>query len=187
MKLDTVLDRTDSPSVLDEIVALRTHSSVRAKGVRQSGRSLFQFVAQLDVQTQAWHLVNDEGKRSSAVGTWRLQEGEASTEFVFPRGMPETVQMLYPEALLMWGRRSESFYPMLIQEIGRRSLLITFEHIGDPAFRATAVINRFTGIMEKLAVLGDLTILTDVETGVQLDPEVMPEFLPITDWIRPNY
>ena len=187
MNLDKVLGQTDSPSVLDEIVALRTHTSVRAKGVSQSGQSHYQFVAQLDAKAQAWHLVDDEGRRSSAVGTWRLQDGEASTEFVFPRGMPETVQLLYPEALLMWGRRGESFYPMLLQEIGRRSLLITFEHIGDPAFRATAVINRSTGIIEKLAVLGDIVILTDVETGVQLDPQITPKFLPITDWIRPNY
>lgn len=187
MNLDTVLGRTDSPSVLDKIVALRTHTSMRAKGVSQSGRSHYQFVAQLDAQAQAWHLVDDRGRRSSAVGTWHLQDGEASTEFVFPRGMPETVQMLYPEALLMWGRRGESFYPMLLQEIGRRSILITFEHVEDPAFRATAVINQSTGIMEKLAVLGDVTILSDVETGVQLDPEIKPDFLPITDWIRPNY
>lgn len=187
MNLDTVLDRTDSPSVLDEIIPLRTDTSVRAKGVSQSGRSHLQFVSQLDAKAQAWHLVDDEGRRSSAVGTWRLQEGEASTEFVFPRGMPKTVQMLYPQALLMWGRRGESFYPMLLQEIGRRSLLITFEHIEDPAFRATAVLNRSTGIMEKLAMLGDIIILTDIETDVQLDPEIKPDFLPITDWIRPNY
>ncbi|WP_426764271.1 hypothetical protein ACP3TD_17625 [Pseudarthrobacter sp. 1G09] len=187
MNLDTVLGRTDSPTVLDEIIALRKHTSVRAKGVSQSGRSHYQFVAQLDAKAQAWHLVDDEGRRSSAVGTWRLHEGDASTVFVFPRGMPETVQLLYPEALLMWGRRGESFYPVLLQEIGRRSLLITFEHVEDPAFRATAVVNRSTGIIEKLAVLGDIVILADVEIGVQLDPEIMPEFLPITDWIRPDY
>ena len=187
MNLDTVLGRTDSPTVLDEIISLRKHTSVRAKGVSQSGRSHYQFVAQLDAKAQAWHLVDDEGRRSSAVGTWRLQEGDASTVFVFPRGMPETVQLLYPEALLMWGRRGESFYPVLLQEIGRRSLLITFEHVEDPAFRATAVVNRSTGIIEKLAVLGDIVILVDVEIGVHLDPEIMPEFLPITDWIRPDY
>ncbi|MFJ6537236.1 hypothetical protein ACIQH5_13515 [Paenarthrobacter sp. NPDC091711] len=154
MKLDVVLSRTDSPSVLDGIVALRTYTSVRARGVSQSGRNHYQFVAELDAKAEEWHLVDDQGRRSSAVGTWLLQDREAPLEVVFPRGMPKAVQMLYPEALLMWGRRSESFYPMLVQEIGQRSLLITFEHIEDPAFRATAVINRSTGIIEKLAVMG---------------------------------
>ena len=187
MNFDTILGQIDSPSVLDEILALGTHTPVRAKGVRQSGQSHYQFVAQLDANAQSWHLVDDEGHRASAVGTWLVQDGEASTEFAFPRGMPEIVQMLYPDALLMWGRRGEGFYPMLIQEIGQRSLLITFEHREDPAFRATAVINRSTGIIEKLAVLGDVVILTDVKTGVHFDPEIIPEFLPISDWIRPNY
>ncbi|MFE5839588.1 hypothetical protein [Arthrobacter sp. NPDC056493] len=187
MNFDKVLGPTDSPSVLDEILAFRTHTSVRAKGVNQSGQSHHQFVAELDARAQAWHLVDDQGRTSSAAGTWLLQDREASMEVVFPRGMPRAVQMLYPEALLMWGRRGESYYPMLIQEIGQRSLLITFEHIEDPALRATAVVNRHTGVIEKLAVMGDIIILTEVETGVPLDPGIKPEFLPITDWIRPDY
>jgi hypothetical protein len=76
---------------------------------------------------------------------------------------------------------------VLIQEIGRQSLLITFEHVEDPAFRATAVANRTTGIIEKMAILGDVTILTEVVHGAPLDPGRQVEFLPITDWIRPNY
>ena len=187
MNLNKVLGRTDSPSVLDEIVALSTHRSARAQGVRQSGQGHYQFVAELDANAQEWHLIDDRGRRSSAAGTWLLQDGEASMEIAFPLGMPKPVQMLYPESLLMWGWRSESFYPMLLQEVGRRSLLITFEHVEDPAFRATAVVNRSTGIIEKLAVLGDITILTEVKTGVQLDPGIKPEFPPITDWIRCDY
>lgn len=187
MNLDEVLGRIHSPNVLNELVALRTYSSVRAKGVSQSGQSHYQFVAELDAKAQEWHLVDDQGRRSSAVGTWLLQDRDASLEVVFPRGMPKALQMLYPEALLMWGRQGESFYPMLVQEIGHRSLLITFEHIEDPASRATAVVNRFTGIIEKLAIRGDIIILTDVEIGVPLDREIKPAFPPITDWIRPDY
>ena len=97
------------------------------------------------------------------------------------------MRLLRPEALLMWGRRGDSFYPMLVQEIGRRSLLVTFEHVDDPAFRATAVVNRTTGIIEKMAILGDLTILTEVEIDVPLARESSPDFIPITDWIRPDY
>ncbi|WP_330193699.1 hypothetical protein [Pseudarthrobacter sp. J64] len=114
-------------------------------------------------------------------------EPDPAHAVVFPRGMPLEIQMLHPEALRMWGRGGESFYPVLVQEIGRRSLLITFEHVEDPAFRATAVVNRKTGIIEKVAMLGDITVLTEVEIDVPLVRESEPEFVPITDWIRPDY
>ncbi|MDQ1058422.1 hypothetical protein QFZ23_002323 [Arthrobacter globiformis] len=162
MKFNTVLGRSDSSSLLSEIVALRTQATVRTKSVSQSGASHFQFVAELDAEAEEWHMITDQGLRWSAVDGMLSLEPDPPHAVAFPRGMPTEVQMLHPEALLMWGRRGESFYPMLIQEIGRRSLLITFEHVEDP-FRATAVINRTTGIIEKMAALGDLTILTEVE------------------------
>jgi hypothetical protein len=55
MKLNTVLDRSDSSSLLSEIVALRTHTAVRTKGVSQSGASHYQFVAELDAEAEEWH------------------------------------------------------------------------------------------------------------------------------------
>jgi hypothetical protein len=76
---------------------------------------------------------------------------------------------------------------MLVQEVGRQSLLLTFEHVHDPAFRATAIINRTTGIVEKMAIHGDVTILTEIEIDVPLVREPTLKFVPITDWIRPNY
>ncbi|MBP1135409.1 hypothetical protein JOE31_001641 [Arthrobacter sp. PvP023] len=76
---------------------------------------------------------------------------------------------------------------MLVQEVGQQSLLITFEHVNDPAFRATAVVNSLTGIVERLAILGDVTILTEIEFGGPLVRESEVGFAPITDWVRPNY
>jgi hypothetical protein len=187
MKFNTILSTTDSHSVLSGIVALRKHASARAKGVRQTGSSHYQFVAELDAKEEAWHMVNDRGQIYSAVDGIITAEPDLPHAMAFPRGMPQEIQMLHPEALLMWGRASESFYPMLLQEIGRKSLLITFEHVNDPAFRPTAVVNRTTGIIEKMAILGDLTIMTEVEIDVPLGRESEPEFVPITDWIRPNY
>ncbi|WP_247041385.1 hypothetical protein [Arthrobacter rhizosphaerae] len=187
MKFNTILSTTESHRVLGAIVALRHHISARAKGLRQTGSSHYQFVAELDAKAQAWHMVNDRGHVSSAADGIITPEPEPPHAMAFPRGMPQEIQMLHPEALLMWGRSSESFYPVLLQEIGRKSLLITFEHVNDPAFRATAVVNRTTGIIEKMAILGDVTILTEVEIDVPLARESEPEFVPITDWIRPDY
>jgi hypothetical protein len=187
MKFDTILSAADSHSVLSGIVALRKHTAVRAKGVRQTGSSHYQFVAELDETAEAWHMVNDRGHIFSAADGIITAEPDPPHAVPFPRGMPQEIQMLHPEALLMWGRASDGFYPMLVQEIGRKSLLITFERGNDPAYRATAVVNRTTGIIEKMAILGDLTIMTEVEIDVPLAGECEPEFVPITDWIRPNY
>lgn len=187
MKFNTILSPADSQSVLSAIVALRHHTSVRAKGVRQTGSSLHQFVAELDAQAKAWHMVDDRGHISSASDGVVTAEPDPPHAVAFPRGKPEEMRLLHPEALLMWGRFGESFYPMLVQEIGRQSLLITFEHVDDPAFRATAVVNRTTGIIEKLAILGDVTILTEVKIDVPLARDSSPDFIPVTDWIRPDY
>lgn len=105
----------------------------------------------------------------------------------FGTGMFHEIQMLYPDRLLQWGRPRESFYPMLAQEIGTHSILLTFEHIEDPAFRATMVIDRRLGVIRKTSTLGDLCILTDVQIDQPIARDKKPVFEPITDWIRPDY
>ena len=187
MKFNSILKLTDGQNLLHEITALRKHSSARVEGVRQTGASRYQFVAELDINIETWFTVTDDGEMRSVVDGELTAEPGPPIEVSFPQGMPEPVQMLYPEALFMWGRRGEGFYPMLVQEVGHRSLLITFEHVDDPAHRATAIVNRETGILERLAILGDVTILTDIKLDVPLTREREPEFNPITDWIRPNY
>lgn len=108
-------------------------------------------------------------------------------QFEFGRGMPHEIGILCPDQLLLWGRRSESFYPVLAQEIGSHSILLTFEHIDDPAFRSTMVIDRRLGVIRKTAMLGDLTILTDVRIDQPMTWATNFQFAPITDWIRPDY
>lgn len=109
MKLNTILSPADSRSVLSGIVALRRHTSARAKGVRQTGSAHYQFVAELDAEAEAWHLVDDRGHISSAADGVRTAEPDPPHAVTFPRGMPKEMRLLHPEALLMWGRTGESF------------------------------------------------------------------------------
>ena len=49
------------------------------------------------------------------------------------------------------------------------------------------VIDRRLGVIRKTAMLGDLTILTDVQIDQPMTWATDVEFAPITDWIRPDY
>lgn len=187
MRFDTILTTADSPSVLAEVVRLTTHRSVWARGVSQSDSSLSQFVAELDAGAEAWHLVTESGRARWFRDGVMVAEPDPPTPVPFARSMPGQVQLLHPVALPMWGRGRESFYPMLAQRIGAHSILLTFEHVNDPAFRSTMVIDEAVGAVRKFARLGDVTILTEIVTNRPLTARTDYEFAPITDWIRMDY
>ncbi|TFD88620.1 hypothetical protein E3T61_12405 [Cryobacterium lactosi] len=187
MEFDTILTPADSPSVLAEVVRLTTHRSVWARGVSQSAASLSQFVAELDAGAEAWHLVTESGSARWFRDGIAVAEPDPPIPMPFARSMPQQVQLLHPAALPMWGRGRESFFPMLAQRIGGHSILLTFEHVNDPAFRSTMVIDLAVGAVRKFASLGDVTVFTEVVTDRPLSARTDYEFAPITDWIRMDY
>ncbi|HEY9365995.1 MAG TPA: hypothetical protein VIP55_05130 [Agromyces sp.] len=142
---------------------------------------------ELDVAARAWQMVTSLG------GVYAYRDGTVSLppdppfKDKFGSGMFHELRMLHPDRLMLWGRGHESFYPILAQEIGSHSILLTFEHTEDPAFRSTMVIDRRLGVIRKTAMLGDLTILTDVQIDQPMTWATDVEFAPITDWIRPDY
>ncbi|MBT2498012.1 hypothetical protein J7E25_02780 [Agromyces sp. ISL-38] len=187
MKFNTVLPRSDGPGVLNEVLRMTSHASVRATGVTQQGEHHFQFQVELDLPGGEWHMVTSRGEvYSYRDGTVSLPP-DPPFQAEFGSGMFNEIRMLYPDRLLLWGRRNESFYPMLAQEIGTHSILLTFEHVEDPAFRATMVIDRRLGVIRKTAMLGDLRILTDVQIDQPMARDTNPVLEPITDWIRADY
>lgn len=188
MKLNTILDRTDTDEVSREIAALPTYRTVRVRGVRQESPSVhYQFYAELDRVNESWYYFRDvAGGQARSYSNGVFRSSDPTIEVDYPRGMPSEVQMLDPRHLHMWGGRS-SFYPILAQDIGQHSSLITFEHTDDPATRPTLAIDKRTGIASRMVNLGEITILTDVRVNVPLIRPESVTFKPITDWIRPNY
>ena len=188
MRLETLLTHADTEDVLRDVAALPTYRTLRVHGVRQEGpHSYHQFYAELDRVNESWYYLQDMpggGRFSYSDGI--LKTADPATELEYPRGMPSEVQMLDPRNLYMWGGRT-SFYPMLVQKIGKHSLLVTFEHVNDPAFRPTLVIDRRNGIATRMVKLGEITILTEVHVDVPLTRPAKVTFKPITDWIRPDY
>lgn len=95
--------------------------------------------------------------------------------------------MLWPSRLLIWGNTRGSFYPVLAQHVGRRSTLLTFEHVSDPAFRQTLVVDNHSGIATRLIGYDHGLIVTSVSSLDAWDPEQQPTFDPITAPIEPDY
>lgn len=187
MEFDTLLPRSASAGVLAEVLQIASPARVRASGVSQQGDHHFQFQAELDVAAREWQMVTSLGKVYTYRDGTLTVPHDGSLAVEFGRGMFNEMRMLYPERLLLWGRGHESFYPILAQQIGSHSILLTFEHTEDPAFRSTMVIDRRLGVIRKTAMLGDLTILTDVQIDQPMTWATDVEFAPITDWIRPDY
>lgn len=187
MEYDTLLPRSASAGVLAEVLRIASPARVRVTGVSQYGDHHHQFQVELDVAARAWQMVTSLG------GVYAYRDGTVSLppdppfKDKFGSGMFHELRMLHPDRLMLWGRGHESFYPILAQEIGSHSILLTFEHTEDPAFRSTMVIDRRLGVIRKTAMLGDLTILTDVQIDQPMTWATDVEFAPITDWIRPDY
>lgn len=187
MEFDKVLTRAAGPEILAEVVAMTSHRTVRATGVSQSGATHFQFNAEIDCVALEWNMIGSGGLvRSFRDGVINLPPDPPYVG-QFPSGMPHPLRMMHPDQLLVWGRGKESFHPILAQQIGTHSILLTFEHREDPAFRSTMVIDRALGVVRKTAMLGDITILTEIAVDEPLVRPTSVDLAPISDWIRPDY
>jgi hypothetical protein len=116
-----------------------------------------------------------------------LHNIDGATELPFERSVRDPVWMAMPELMVSWGRGHESFSPMLAQRIGTRSILLTFEHENDPAFRTTLVVDEQDGVARRRIDGRDATIITGIRAASAGETLPPPRFEPITDWIRPEY
>ncbi|WIB65752.1 hypothetical protein [Curtobacterium sp. MCBD17_040] len=189
MRFDEVLDRSDGPALAEEFAQLRTPGRYILDGVHQmpTGKH-WQFRIDIDEVQQRWTLARSGGPDSS-YSDGLLHNGDEDVELPFDRSLAATgvVRMAAPDQLRWWGRGSESFSPVLVQHVGTRSILVTFEHRDDPAFRNTLVVDKHDGIARRRFEHGEATVVSGVRPAA--DNEVLPpaRFARLTDWIRPSY
>lgn len=186
LKLDSLLSRSDTQEIVDAVDALRRERRLSGRGTIQSNGKGRQFQFAVDERHQWWTLAFDDGERQ-----WfrdgivsRPQDEPRPAEFFHP--LPQLLQMLWPAKLLTWAPRG-SFYPVLVQRVGRRSLLITFEHVDDPAFRQTLVVDEETGIAKRFTGFGHAIIFTSIESLDAWDPDKEPVFAPLRGPIPTDY
>ncbi len=190
MRLDELLTRSDGPAIAEELAALRRPARYVLEGLHQESRQKYwQFRIDVDEAAQTWALVRQRAKPVSYRDGVLLDPDGESTEVSFARSMVSdpVVRMAVPDLMLRWGRGSESFHPILVQHIGEHSILVTFEHRGDPATRATLVIDEHDGIARRLSECGEDTIITSVRTAGPDEVLPRPRFVAPTEWIRPQY
>jgi len=190
VRFDELLTRSDGPAIAEELAALRRPARYVLEGIHQESRQKYwQFRVDIDEAAQTWTLVRQRAKPVSYRDGVLHDPDDGPDEISFARSMVSdpVVRMAVPDLMLRWGRGPESFHPILVQHIGEHSILVTFEHRGDPATRATLVIDERDGIARRLSEYGEDTIITSVRTA---EPEeVLPRarFVQPTDWIRPQY
>jgi hypothetical protein len=189
MRFDEVLARSDGPAVAADIAELRTPGRYVLEGLHQyAERRHWQFRLDVDESQERWTLDRSDGPTVwFRDGVLHDADGDSEDTFAHSTVAGAVVRMALPDQLLWWGRGPESFSPVLVQHIGERSVLVTFEHRADPAFRTTLVVDEHDGIARRRFELGELT---HVFSARRADPdEVLPpaRFEPLTDWIRPAY
>ncbi|MDT0234439.1 hypothetical protein [Curtobacterium sp. BRB10] len=190
MRFDELLTRPDGPAIAEELAALSRPARYVLDGIHQESRQQFwQFRVDIDEPAQTWTLVRQRAKPVSYREGVLHDPYDGPHEVSFARSMASSpvVRMAVPKLMVRWGRGSESFHPILVQHVGEHSILLTFEHHEDPAFRTTLVIDERDGIARRLSEYGEDTIITSVRTA---EPdEVLPRvrFAQPTDWIRPQY
>ncbi|MCY1693541.1 hypothetical protein [Curtobacterium sp. SL109] len=192
MRFDEVLTRDDGPAIAAELAAMRKPARYVIEGVHQdSPQEYWQFRLDVDEPRQSWTLDRSDsppvGYRDGLLRDEDYPNGSIEETFYGSTTSAPVVRMVLPELMLRWGRGPESFHPILLQHIGLRSILATFEHREDPATRTTLVINEHDGIARRSMEYGGGTIVTSVRTGTP--DEVLPpaRFEPLTDWIRSDY
>jgi len=190
VRFGELLTRSDGPAIAEELAAFRRPARYVLEGIHQESRQKFwQFRGDIDEAAQTWTLVRQRAKPVSYREGVLHEPDDGPHEVPFARSLASSsvVRMAVPELMVRWGRGSETFHPILIQHIGEHSILLTFEHHEDPAFRTTLVIDERDGIARRSYEHGEATIITSVRTA---EPdEVLPRarFVQPTDWIRPQY
>jgi hypothetical protein len=76
---------------------------------------------------------------------------------------------------------------VLAQHVGRHSILFTFEHVDDPAFRQTLVVDEGSGIAKRMMGYDYLLIITEINALEDWNPAREPIFEPIPAPIPTDY
>lgn len=161
MDLDQLLSRASGARVAEEVRALRRPGPIEIDGVSSSRGTTSSFSALIDEDRELWSFTLNGVTSSFANGTLSDADGQRDS-VTFARTIPQLVRLSAPDRLPIWGRGPESFHPILIQEVPEGSLLFTFEHREQPAFRTTLSVDRSDGVARVLVDQGITALVHSV-------------------------
>lgn len=188
MQFDEVLPLEETPSVLQEVLKLVSIQRFHARGFIQDSDRIQQFHLEVDKPAEKWFIVFENGgTKEFSEGTTTFAGGPVIHNTTFSEHVHLPAALAFPEKLMLWGQSSHSARPMLVQSIGVRSILITFEHQADASMRSTLVINRDLGLIERVIQFGGShVVLVDVIPGKPFERHI-PSVWPDPEVIYPEY
>lgn len=175
------------PSVRKHITADRFH----ARGIELNrNNELEQWHIEVDRSAEQWFAVNDHGHTHEYRDGQTFRRGQSvehHTTMESGRGLVPPLQAVFPGQLRWWGEYSHDFRPVLVETVGKRSHLLTFEHGADPSMRSTMVIDTELGLVTRVMHFGaPYILLLDVELHRGIE-RVVPETFPEPEVIYPDY
>lgn len=188
MILDRVLSTEESTLVLPALLASQSTEPFHARVLVQSSSGIEQWHVEIDRAAQEWFAVNETGSIDEFRDGTTFHDGVAvARATTMLEGKPVSLNPFFPEKLLWWGTHDLHFRPVLIENVGSHSLLLTFAHGADPAMRSTMVFDRKLGLISRLLGFGGPVIaVVDVEIGKKIE-RIVPRSFPELEVIEPNY
>lgn len=188
MIFNRVLTSEEARSVWNEVDSILNADQFHARAIVQSHDAIEQWHIEVDKVNNEWFAISQRGHvyeyRDGA--TYHrgdvLQRPTSLTD-----GLIGPLQLAFPGKMLIWGQTPGSFRPILVEKVGRRSLLLTFEHQLDPSMRSTLVIDTDLGITTRLMQFNSpYTVLLDVELGRTVERVHRTSF-PELEVLTPDY
>ncbi|GAA1316530.1 hypothetical protein ACFSWE_15010 [Leucobacter albus] len=187
MIFDRILSPEESGQVLAQLQALQTFESFHARALVQDRDRVEQWHIEVDRAGEAWFATAEHGHVEEFRGGVRFDRGEV---FQLPAKLadflPPAIKPAFPETLGWWGEHDHGYRPVLVERVGRKSMLLTFEHGSDPAMRSTMVFDTELGIVTRTIGFDSATLLVDIEPGKPIERHV-PASFPELEVIYPDY
>lgn len=188
MIFNRVLTREEARNVWSEVDSILQANQFHARAIVQSHDAMDQWHIEVDKVNNEWFAISERGHVHEYRGGVTYHRGDVvqrptsvTDELVGP------LQMAFPGEMLIWGQTPSSFRPMLVEKVGKRSLLFTFEHQLDPSMRSTLVIDADLGLATRLMPFNSpYIVLLDVERGRAVERVYRTSF-PELEVITPDY
>lgn len=188
MLLDRVLSTTERREVLPWLRMLLTADRFHARGVVQTHGTIQQWHIEVDRPAKQWFAADDRGHAHEFRDGVTFRRGEPVEHPTSVWGeLVGPLPAVFPERLRWWGESDHDFRPMLIERVGMRSHLLTFEHGADPSMRSTMVVDTDLGLVTRVMHFdGPYMLLLDVvpDRGVE---RITPESFPELDVVYADY
>jgi hypothetical protein len=189
LPFDRLLQEEESSSILGEVLHMCVASAFHATSISQISGQLTARHLEIDKSVKRWYLYDPKTQEASGYRDHVItaSHNEFPPRSEFGRFVPDAgLRLAFPEKLSVWGREHDDHRPILIQRLGRHSVLITLEHTFDAAHRGTIVFNTEYGLIEKLFMPTSATVLRNIRVGLAVTEE-KPTDLGKLGYVTPAY